>query len=76
MNWQNATLDNALTQLETERDPQKAKALKQTVSQIIHDELPIIPVVYYQQNVVAHKDVKNVTLDPFERRFFLELLSR
>ncbi|MDG6455528.1 ABC transporter substrate-binding protein [Glaesserella parasuis] len=76
MNWQNATLDNALTQLETERDPQKAKALKQTVSQIIHDELPIIPVVYYQQNVVAHKDVKNVTLDPFERRFFLELLTK
>ncbi|MDH2997360.1 ABC transporter substrate-binding protein [Pasteurellaceae bacterium LFhippo2] len=76
MNWQNATVDNALQQLETERDPQKAKALKQTVSKIIYDELPIIPVVYYQQNVVAHKEVKNVTLDPFERRFFLELLSK
>lgn len=76
MNWQNAQLDQALEQLETERDPQKAKALKQTVSQIIHDELPIIPVVYYQQNVVAHKEVKGVTLDPFERRFFLEKLSK
>ena len=76
MNWQNATVDQSLHQLETERDPQKAKALKQTVSKIIHDELPIIPVVYYQQNVVAHKEVKNVTLDPFERRFFLEKLSK
>ncbi|OOH89852.1 ABC transporter substrate-binding protein [Pasteurellaceae bacterium 15-036681] len=76
MNWQNATVDQALHQLETERDPQKAKALKQTVSQIIYDELPIIPVVYYQQNVVAHKEVKNITLDPFERRFFLEKLSK
>ncbi|MGX2966483.1 ABC transporter substrate-binding protein [Ursidibacter sp. B-7004-1] len=76
MNWSNSTLDNALQQLETERDPQKAKALKQTVSQIIHDELPIIPVVYYQQNVVAHKEIKNVTVDPFERRFFLEKLTQ
>ncbi|QIW16232.1 ABC transporter substrate-binding protein [Pasteurellaceae bacterium RH1A] len=76
MNWQNSTLEASLQALETERDPQKAKALKQTVSQIIHDELPIIPVVYYQQNVASHKDMKGVTLDPFERRFFLELLKK
>lgn len=76
MNWSNESVDSALTQLETEQDPQKAKALKQQISQVIYDELPIIPVVYYQQNVVAHKDVKNVTLDPFERRFYLETLSK
>lgn len=76
MNWQNTEVDNAVKSLETERDPQKAKALKQTVSKIIYNDLPIIPVVYYQQNVVAHKEVKNVTLNPFERRFFLELLSK
>lgn len=76
MNWRNEAVDQAISQLETERDSQKAKALKQTISQALVDELPIIPVVYYQQNVVAHKEVKNVTLDPFERRFFLELLSK
>lgn len=76
MNWRNDKVDQAITALETERDSQKAKALKQTISQALVDELPIIPIVYYQQNVVAHKDVKNVTLDPFERRFFLELLSK
>ncbi|STY60295.1 Uncharacterised protein [Mannheimia haemolytica] len=31
MNWQNTEVDNAVKSLETERDPQKAKALKQTV---------------------------------------------
>ncbi|MDH2925093.1 peptide/nickel transport system substrate-binding protein [Nicoletella semolina] len=76
MNWQNSILDNALVQLETEQDAQKVKQLKQTVSRIIYDELPIIPVVYYQQNVVSHKHIKNVTLDPFERRFFLEKLTQ
>lgn len=76
MNWSNPLVDNALQQLETERDPAVAKALKQQVSQVIHDELPIIPIVYYQQNVVAHKAIKNLTLDPFERRFLLEKLSQ
>ncbi|WGE31310.1 ABC transporter substrate-binding protein [Actinobacillus genomosp. 2] len=76
MNWHNEQLAQTLAQIETERDPQKAKQLKQTVSQIIHDELPIIPVVYYQQNVATHNEFKGVTLDPFERRFFLEKLTK
>lgn len=76
MNWHNDAVNQAITQLETEQDANKAKVLKQTISQALVDEMPIIPIVYYQQNVVAHKDVKNITLDPFERRFFLELLSK
>lgn len=76
MNWNNELLAQTLEKIETERDPQQAKQLKQTVSQIIHDELPIIPVVYYQQNVATHNDIKGVTLDPFERRFFLERLTK
>lgn len=76
MNWQNQDVDNAIKALETEQDPQKIKALKQSISQALLDELPIIPVVYYQQNVVSHKEVKNIHLDPFERRFYLEKLSK
>lgn len=76
MNWRNETLDKALTQLETEGDAEKAKHLKQQVSQIIHDELPIIPIVYDQQTVVGHQGIKGLTLDPFERRFYLEKLSQ
>ncbi|WP_018650911.1 ABC transporter substrate-binding protein [Actinobacillus capsulatus] len=76
MNWSNEQLAQTLEKIETERDPQRNKLLKQTVSQIIHDELPIIPVVYYQQNVATHNDIKGVTLDPFERRFFLERLTK
>lgn len=76
MNWHNAQLDAALKQIETERDPQQAKQLKQTVSQIIHDELPIIPIVYYQQNIATHNNIQGVTVDPFERRFYLEKLSK
>lgn len=76
MNWHNENVNQAIQQLETEQDANKAKSLKQTISQALVDELPIIPIVYYQQNVVAHREVKNITLDPFERRFYLELLSK
>ncbi|MBF0785187.1 ABC transporter substrate-binding protein [Muribacter muris] len=75
MNWQNSHLTQTFRQLEKERDPVRANTLKQKASQIIAEELPIIPVVYYQQNVVAHKAMGNVILDPFERRFFLEKLK-
>lgn len=76
MNWHNDSLDHALKQLETEIDPEKSKQLKQQVSQIIHDELPIIPIVYDQQTVVGHQGINGLTLDPFERRFYLEKLSK
>ncbi|QLB15433.1 ABC transporter substrate-binding protein [Mannheimia granulomatis] len=76
MNWRNETLENSLKQIEVERDPQKNKQLKQQVSQIIYDELPIIPIVYDQQTVVAHKGINGLMLDPFERRFYLEKLSK
>ncbi|MFA9488380.1 MULTISPECIES: ABC transporter substrate-binding protein [unclassified Mannheimia] len=76
MNWRNETLDQALKQLETEIDPAKSKQSKQQVSQIIHDELPIIPIVYDQQTVVGHQGINGLTLDPFERRFYLEKLSK
>ncbi|AHG74111.1 Nickel-binding periplasmic protein nikA [Mannheimia sp. USDA-ARS-USMARC-1261] len=76
MNWRNDSLDQALKQLETEIDPEKSKQLKQQVSQIIHDELPIIPIVYDQQTVVGHQGINGLTLDPFERRFYLEKLSK
>lgn len=76
MNWRNDSLDHALKQLETEIDPEKSKQLKQQVSQIIHDELPIIPIVYDQQTVVGHQGINGLTLDPFERRFYLEKLSK
>lgn len=76
MNWRNETLDQALKQIETEKDSQKNKQLKQKVSQIIRDELPIIPIVYDQQTVVGHKGIQGLVLDPFERRFYLEKLSQ
>lgn len=74
MNWRNPTLSSLLMQLNDAKIDNPA-AIKQQISQIIYDEQPITPVVYYQQQVAAHKDLKGVTLDSFERHFHLNKLS-
>nr|WP_315043932.1 ABC transporter substrate-binding protein [uncultured Moraxella sp.] len=76
MNWQNADLTNALTQLNAlPNNSPESQALKQKISQIIVDERPITPILYYQQNVATSKDLKGLTIDPLERNFRLNQLS-
>lgn len=75
MNWHDDGLTQALTDLATETDPAKIAQLKQQVSTIIYSQKPIIPIVYYQQNAVAHKKLKGLRLDPFERSFHLNELG-
>lgn len=76
MNWQNQTLIDDLDTLAKTVNTAESDALKQRISQIIYDEKPVIPLVYYQQNVVSDKQVKGVLLDPFERNFNLNRVQR
>ena len=73
MNWQNAALSEDLLKLETTKG--NNVATKQRVSQIIFDERPVVPVVYYQQNAAAHKSLKGLEIDGLERNFYLNKLS-
>lgn len=73
MNWQNAALSKDLLTLETTKG--NDVATKKRVSQIIFDERPVVPVVYYQQNAAAHKSLKGLEIDGLERNFYLNKLS-
>lgn len=73
MNWQSPELTERLLTLETTKG--NDVATKQRVSQIIFDERPIVPVVYYQQNAAAHKSLKGLEIDGLERNFYLNKLS-
>lgn len=75
MNWQNNELEATFDELNKTTDDSIKQPLKQKISQIIYDERPITPVLYYQQNVASHKNLKGVQLDPFERKFRLNELS-
>lgn len=75
MNWQNQELTDTLAKLNASTDESEKATLKQRISQIIYDEQPITPVVYYQQNVASNKALKNVELDSFERSFNISKMS-
>lgn len=74
MNWSNEELTQALSRLQVTANPQEQAQLKQKVAEIIYQQRPITPVVYYQQTAVANKALKGLEIDPFERSFKLNKL--
>lgn len=75
MNWSNADLTDALARLQNPLKSEEQQQLKQQVAQIIYQQRPITPVVFYQQNAAANKALKGLDLDAFERSFKLNQLS-
>lgn len=69
MNWQNegfADLARSISRGEGS-DAEKAEA-----AAILHSELPIIPIAWYQQTLAVSDSITGATIDPFERSFGLQ----
>lgn len=75
MNWANNTLTESLATLSSTNDPATAQSAKQAIAQVLYDERPVTPVVYYQQQVAYNKALKGVKVDALERSFYLNELS-
>lgn len=52
-------------------DEGRRRALRRSIAAVIHDELPIIPVVWYDQIVATHPRVTGFVSDPLEQRYRL-----
>ncbi|RYF79834.1 MAG: ABC transporter substrate-binding protein [Comamonadaceae bacterium] len=50
---------------------ERSAALRAQVLAVLQDELPIIPIAWYRQQVAASPRVQGVTLDPLERSYRL-----
>lgn len=75
MNYKNNTLTTALNKTANTTNDAERDALKKQIAAILIEERPLIPVVYYQQSAAAHKSLQGLTLDPFERKYHLNLLK-
>ena len=75
MNWSSNELTDTLKRLEVTANADEQVGLKQKAAEIIYQQRPLIPVVYYQQTAVANKALKGLEIDPFERSFKLNKLS-
>ncbi|MDO5673456.1 MAG: ABC transporter substrate-binding protein [bacterium] len=71
MNWFNPTLHKAIADLVQRPDPAGDAAQRALVVRILHEELPLVPVAWYEQTVAISKKTANVVIDPFERSYGL-----
>lgn len=75
MNWRSDALVEALGAYERAFDERTRAGLRQQMTRILHDELPVIPVVWLDHIVAVSRTIANVTIDPFEASYFLERVT-
>ncbi len=75
MNWKNAAVAQALEDIAATDDPEVRSKSIATVVESIHNELPLIPIVWYQHTVSVSKGLQGYVIDPLERKFRLKDIS-
>ena len=45
------------------------------VARILHEELPVIPIVWYQHTVAIASELEGAVVDPLQRNYGLSKLS-
>ncbi len=75
MGWHNDELPALLLAQQGERDAARYHARAQRVAQILADELPLIPVLYYTQQTAVSARVRGFSFDPYERNYRIAEMS-
>jgi len=71
MNWKNDSVAKALEALKLDNADAASDANRALVTRAIQEELPVIPVIWYKQSVVVSKNLKGLSLDPFDTTYRL-----
>ncbi|EHL97462.1 ABC transporter, substrate-binding protein, family 5 [Acetobacteraceae bacterium AT-5844] len=66
MGWSSAELNTVLEKLGATADPAERAALRGRASTILHQELPVLPVSWFDLATAVSKQVKGLTVDPLE----------
>ena len=71
MNWTSPALQAATEALLETSDPAEQTRLRHEIAGIFQSELPVVPVIWYEQTAAVTKRVEGAAIDPFERSFGL-----
>jgi peptide/nickel transport system substrate-binding protein len=71
MGWENAEVASALEVIAASSDQDVRQENIAKVAGILHQELPVIPVVWYQHTVSIDKKLEGVVIDPLQRSYGL-----
>lgn len=71
MNWSQPEVHRLLAELGAEHRRHEYLQKAQRVAQLLADELPLVPVTFYTQQIAVNKQVKGFRFDPFERSYHI-----
>lgn len=74
MNWQRDDVDEALRTVAANADPEARAEPIRTVREALAEELPVIPIAWYQHTVASSDRIENLTVDPLERSYGIAAL--
>lgn len=75
MGWENADVAKALNAIAATSDADARTADIAKVAAVLHAELPVIPIVWYQHTVSIASGLKGVIIDPLQRSYGLSEVS-
>lgn len=74
-NWAHDGLRRDVAAYLAEADEGRRAALRRAIAGVIHDEVPIIPIVWYDQIVARHPRVSGFVNDPLEVSYRLDKVA-
>lgn len=71
MNWTSPELVGLLNRLGATFDEPEKRTIRDRIGAIIQDELPVIPIAWFELGVAINRRLANVVIDPFELSYRL-----
>ena len=75
MGWDKADVAKALDEISKTADPIKRAPYIAMVAKALQDELPLLPVTWYQHTAAYSSDLQGVVIDPLQRTYGLSKVS-
>jgi peptide/nickel transport system substrate-binding protein len=76
LNWAGRDRMRVLTdEYVTSFDAARQGALRQAITALIHDEMPVIPVSWFEHTVALATRVRNAVIDPYETHYYPDRVS-
>ncbi len=76
LNWPGRDRVKALTEAYIQSFDESRKAeLRRDILRIIHEEVPVVAIAWFEHTVAVNKRVKGLVIDPFEMRYMLHKVS-
>jgi peptide/nickel transport system substrate-binding protein len=76
LNWDGRARMKALTDAYVQSfDDVKKAALRRDILKLIHDEVPVTAVSWFEHTVAVNRRVQGLVIDPFETRYWLQTIQ-